>query len=122
MALNLLQIGQIHPIAEETNHGTVLSLIQSEDGKFTHAGGKKAIGESWRGAALEMAEDGQADFLVQLIFSCIQKAIHKILARTGALSYDHHAVVVAAKTAASQVFNDLVHVVSELWNHSDLRA
>ena len=33
-----------------------------------------------------------------------------------------HAVVVAAKTAASQVFNDLVHVVSELWNHSDLRA
>ena len=122
MAFNFLKISQVHPVSEESDHRSVFPLIQGEDSKFAHTGGQKAVGKGGWGAALKVTEDGKTDLLLQLIFSCIQKAIHKILARAGALGYDHHAVVMAAKTAASEIFNNFVHVVSELGNHGDLGA
>ena len=71
---------------------------------------------------MKVTENCKTDLLVQLVFSCIKKAIHKILARTCTLGYDHNAVVMAAKTAASEIFNDLVHVVAKLGDDGDLGA
>jgi hypothetical protein len=38
VAFNFLKIGQVHPIPKKSDHRSVFSLVQGEDGEFPHAG------------------------------------------------------------------------------------
>jgi len=64
VTLDFIQIGQVHPITQKPNHGSVFTLIQGEDCELAHTGREKAVGKGgWR-APLKMPQTGQSYFLL----------------------------------------------------------
>ena len=117
-----MEIGQIHPVPDDAHHGAVFPLIEGEHGEFAHAAGKVAVGKTRGAPTLDVAQDGQANFLPEAIPGGGEKAAHEILAAADPLGDHHHAVVVAAEAAAGEVIDDFFEVVLEFGNDGDLGA
>lgn len=112
----------MHAVAEKADHGAVLPLVEGKDGKFAHAGGEEAIGEGRGRAPLEVAKNGEANFLLKLVFARGQEAVHEVLSGTGPFCNDDDAVVVATEAAAGKIFDNFFHIITEFGNDGDLRA
>jgi len=116
---DVIEIAQLHLAVDGRDHGTLFAGDERENGHLAHAAGKKTIVVRGRAAALDMAENGEPDFLLN---PSIDELLHELSALTDALGDEDDAGVVFVVRASIQLLNDLGDVHAELGNDGDLRA
>lgn len=117
---DFVEVAQLGFAVDGGDHATAFAGDEGEDGHFAHAAGKEAVVVGGCTAALDVAEDGEADLLLDAAGG--DEARHEVGTGADAFGDDDDAVVVVAGEALLESADNVVDIEAELGDDGNLGA
>jgi len=108
----------------EGDHHAAFAGAQAEDGEFAHAAGDEAVAEAGAAAALDMAEDGDAEFLFdEGVFGVgAEELAGEVVGTADSFGEDDDAVIEGIAIAQAEELANAVEVRGEFGDDGDFGA